>query len=55
MPTYSAFSALHRVCQRGGGLFHRRVFVYAVRIENIHILHTHAVQALVEAGEQVLT
>jgi hypothetical protein len=41
------------VRQRSGSLFHRRVFIHAVGIENINILHAHALQALVETGEQV--
>ena len=36
------------------GLLERRVGVEAVRVENVHIVHAHPLQALVEAGQQVL-
>ena len=49
------FAALHGVGQRRGRLFHRRVFIHAVGVENIHVVDAQTLQALVEAGEQILT
>ena len=44
----------HRRVERAHGLLQRRVGIEAVRIEDVDIVEPHALEALVEAGEQVL-
>ena len=40
--------------ERAHGLFQRGVGVEAVAVEDVHVLHPHPLQRLVEAGQQVL-
>jgi hypothetical protein len=53
MPTYSALPWLHGARERAHGFLERRVGIEAVRIEDVDVVETHALQALVEAREQV--
>ena len=47
-------AAAHRLRQSTHGLFQRGVGVHAVVVENIHIVQPHALQAPVQAGQQIL-
>ena len=47
-------AAAHDVVQRAQRLLHRCVGVRAVAVEDVHIVQPHALEALVEAGDQVL-
>ncbi|MPN20718.1 hypothetical protein SDC9_168097 [bioreactor metagenome] len=46
-------SAAHNKIQRLHGLFQRSFRVWAVMVENIHILQPHTFEALVQTGDQI--
>ena len=47
-------SAAHDLFQGARRLFERGVGVRAVVVEDVHVIHAHALQRLVQAGDQVL-
>jgi len=48
-----SLALLHRTGQGAHGLFQGRVGVKAVAVKDVHIVQPHALQALVQAGQQV--
>ena len=44
----------HGVIERHHRFFERRVGIGAVAVEDVHVLQPHALEALVEAGDQIL-
>ncbi len=44
---------MHRGRKRAGGFFQRRVGIETMRIENIHVIQAHALQALIKRRQHV--
>ena len=53
-PGVERLAGAHRVIERGHGLLKRRLRVRPVGVKNVHVIELHPLQALVQAGQQIL-